>query len=77
MKNKNLGILAILFIMTGCLGGVSVERKENSEVLDNANYERVVVVDYGNEQNLNYDDELSESLVEENNSSNQQAEDTI
>ena len=62
--------------MTGCLGGVSVEEKENSATIDNSNYERVVVVDYGSEQNLNYNDELSESLVEENSSSNQQAEDT-
>ena len=56
--------------------GFSRKKKENSSAVDNTNYERVVVVDYGSEQNLNYDDELSESLVEENSSSNQQAEDT-
>ena len=58
--------------MTGCLGGVSVEIKENSATEDNTNYERVVTVDYGSEQSLDYDDELSETIVEGNSSNGQQ-----
>ena len=52
--------------MTGCLGGVSVEKKENGTTTDSTNYERVVTVDYGTEQGHVYNEQVAENLGNQN-----------
>jgi len=62
---KHLSLI-FTFILTGCLGGVTVQKK-TTEAVDPSNqdnYERVVQVDYGTQAPSGYDDELSETLGE-------------
>lgn len=65
MKNLNLLFIPILFILTGCLGGVTVQKKDGdvNKTSNSNELERVVHVDYGSQTGSEYNDELSGSMA--------------
>tara|TARA_B100000925_G_C22007112_1_gene474208 strand:- start:1588 stop:2535 length:948 start_codon:yes stop_codon:yes gene_type:complete len=71
MRDLNLLFIPTLFILTGCLGGVTVQKKDGAinKTSNTHELERVVHVDYGSQTEFNYDDDLSESIVSSTESS--------
>jgi hypothetical protein len=63
MKVLQLFSLALSLLVTGCIGGVTVEKKDSID--SSTEYERVVQVDYGTQSELEFDDNVENPVEDE------------